>query len=177
MAQKVQRTPHMKISRIIGMTSLLVSALAIGLWTTSRPVNDHEVAQAHQEHSDTQGSSSDIVAYRAIPIIPTTVCSVVKNPSAFVTRTVVFNATVESDCRHLTLLVDTSCNRGLSFTVPHSVEAQWKPIDDAICVGLRPGNKTVRGRFSGRLVKEADRSDGLFPYYVALTAIQDVHIQ
>ena len=158
------------------MTSLLVSALAIGLWATSRPVKDREVPQAKQQ-PDAQDSSSDIVAYREIPIIPTTVCSVVNDPSAFVTRTVVFNANVESDCRHLTLLVDNSCNRGLSFTVPHSVEAQWKPIDDVICVGMRPGNRTVRGRFSGRLVKEADRPDGLFPYYVDLTAIQDVRIQ
>jgi hypothetical protein len=174
MAQQVRRAVHMKISRILGFVSLIVLALTIGLFVSSRPESGG--SQTPKQHAENEESSSDVIPYREIRNIPTTVCSVVKDPSAFVTRTVIFNASVESDCYHFTLLVDNSCNRGLSFRVPDSVAEQWQPIDNVMCVGLRRESKNVRGRFTGRLVKDADRSDGLFPYHIELATIQDVQI-
>ena len=166
----------MKISRILGFVSLIVLALTIGLYVSSRPIKESGGSQTTQQYSENGESESGVIQYREIRNIPTTVCNVVKDPSAFVTQTVIFNASVESDCHHFTLLVDNSCNRGLSFRVPDSVTEQWQPIDDVMCVGLQRESKNVRGRFTGRLVKDADRSDGLFPYHIELTTIQDVKI-
>ena len=165
-----------KISRVLGWIALLASTLAISLFVSSRTVTQTGERPVAQQQIEVKDYSPDFVSYHEIKKIPTTVCSVVKNPSQFVGKILSFNASVGSDCRHFTLLMDNSCGRGLSFTVPDTVEEQWEPIGNVMCVGLKRESKPVRGHFTGLFVRDTDRPDGLFPYRVELTSITNVEL-
>ena len=166
-----------KISHILAWIALLASSLAVYLYISSRPRTQIAERPVSQQYIDVAEDSLDFVSYHEIEKIPTTVCSVVTNPSQFVAKIVTFNASVESDCHHFTLLMDNSCGRGLSFTVPNTVEEQWEPIGNVMCVGFKQESKPVRGHFTGRLIRDEERPDGLFPYHVELTSITNVEFR
>ena len=171
------RTTNMKHSRILSVSILLALTIAAGIYLTSRSSYGPKTPAPTPSVATAQPQPADLVLFQEVPRVATTVCSLVSKPDSYLGKLIVLEGDVQSDCRHYTLIVDQACNRGISFTVPESVEPQWEVIDNSLCVGLTRKSKQIRAKFTGLFVRESGPSDGLFPYIVRLRAIENVSIR
>lgn len=107
---------------------------------------------------------------------PVSICAMIAAPEKFKDKLVVFNAPIESDGMHFTLLMDESCHRGIVLNWDRSapppeadriLDAIWQPWPSTM-------NKKIFGRFTGRL--RFDQSNERWPYVFDITRIDDLKI-
>lgn len=108
----------------------------------------------------------------------TTVCAMIANFRAFANQTVVFDALVESDGIHRTLLLDERCNRGLNLVWRGGPPPGGEEIEQAIFQGT-PGTdgKRITGRFTAVLRPQAHPTPPLFAYDLVVSRIENLRIE
>jgi hypothetical protein len=84
----------------------------------------------------------------------TALCAIVQNPQAFADREVQFRAGVLTDWQHGTVLIHSSCGRGIQLattdSVPHEESAA---LDRAVGTPLDGGReRTTMATFTGRFL-------------------------
>jgi hypothetical protein len=109
--------------------------------------------------------------------LTTSVCDIWADPERFVGKQLALDSRIESDARHLSLLMGQPCERGLRFYLADIVPKSTADAFSAAIYRPWPGTegKAVAAHFEGRLLHDPGEKV-LFPYYFEVTSVDHLEI-